>query len=176
MKKPQKSTLVAVTSVVIALGIAATGWAHASESPAPITTETALPDPVNPPASDPAPVEAPPEVPAVPEVPAPESKPITAAESLPTATTVKEAVTVAISTYCPAHNASSVDPAKWNLIDGSEVNAYGYWEVWANTPSGILYVSVTPQGDTAIVAPMQGVAESAFAYWGCPSAMAVASP
>jgi hypothetical protein len=168
MNKPKMSTVVGVTSVTIALVIAATSIARAEgestplPEPVPVETYTSMPVP-------PAPSES-----AVPEEPEPEApEPEEPAPRLPIASSVLGAVTLAISTYCTTPNGSSMDQSKWAIIDPNAVNITGFWEVWANTPSGAIVVLATPEPSQVLVTASSPVAVQAFAAWGCPSEMAV---
>jgi hypothetical protein len=171
MRKPTKSTLVGATAVAIAIGIAATGFARAEETATPTPIETIVETPVETvapvvpePTEEPAP--EPTEDPTTEPTPEPEVK-------LPIATTVIGAVTVALSTYCSAPAGTALNQSNWNVSDANEVNVNGYWEVWANSPRGLLFLTVTPTDRTAIVASASDVASAAFAAWGCPAEMTV---
>jgi hypothetical protein len=164
MKKPTTSTLASVAAVAIAIGIAATGFARAEETPTPTPTETVTE----------APVEAVAPEPTVTPEPEPTPEPVPVQEvKLPIATTVIGAVTVALSTYCTSPSGTALNQSNWNVSDANEVNVNGYWEVWANSPRGLLYVTVTPSDRTAVVASASDVASDAFTAWGCPAEMTV---
>jgi hypothetical protein len=120
----------------------------ATEEPTPVPTETLVPTPT------------PTETPVEPEIP------------MPTASTVLDAVVTGITTYCQAHSSVTVK-SNWQLWDPNAVQGLGYWEVAANSYSGMLVLNVTPQGDSVLIEPSDSLSTQAFYEWNCPSSFSV---
>jgi hypothetical protein len=91
------------------------------------------------------------------------------------ATTVIGAVVAGLSTQCSNVNGSITNPDNWMLWDPNAVNHLGYWEVAANSTSGLVVLRVMPQDGHVYIYPYNAPeyesyadAEQAFAEWQCP--------
>jgi hypothetical protein len=116
--------------------------------------------------------------------PEPRVVPVAPAErEYPKASSIKATVTAAISYYCDS-------PSSWALVDSNWVGSglstpwfdeYGYWEVYANTESGPLFLQVAPPragvqpaiGDLVRVGASDAVGRAAMQSWGCAASMKV---
>lgn len=91
------------------------------------------------------------------------------------ATTVIGAVVAGLSTQCAHINGSITNPANWMLWDPNAANYQGYWEVAANSTSGLVVLRVMPQDGHVYIYPYNAPeyeayadATQAFAEWQCP--------
>lgn len=143
----------------------------------PDVIETTTPTPVEtaPSPAEPTPPGATPELGATP-VPL-EPEPVV----LPTATTVLDAVVVGLGTACSSANSTVTNKANWTLWDPNAANYLGYWEVSANSVSGLVVLHVYPEDGVVSIHPYTPFPEEAmvdatqaFAEWGCPNVIYVA--
>lgn len=102
------------------------------------------------------------------------------ASQLPSATTVIGAVVAGLATQCANVNGSITNPDNWMLWDPNAVNHLGYWEVAANSTSGLVVLRVMPQDGHVYIYPYNAPeyeayadATQAFAEWQCPESLDV---
>lgn len=161
------SLVVLAGSVVFAAVQLTMTQAVTSENVTPSPTETA-PTVVE----SPLPVEEPTQEPVTePSIPV----------DLPKAATVLEAVVVGLETYCSSANSTVTNKNNWNLWDSNSANYLGYWEVSANSTSGLVVLQVYPENNAVSIHPYtplpdEAVADAsqAFVEWGCPPILYVA--
>ena len=159
----KKSTVFAlIITVLISAGffLASTLGIARAEDPTPTETPTEVPTPVVTDTPEPTPIPTPSETIPTPEVPA------------PTASTVLEAVVTGLSTYCNA-NPSVTNKSNWQLWDPNSVQGLGYWEVAANSYSGMVVLNVTPQNGGVSIEPSDALSAEAFSEWNCPNSLFV---
>lgn len=159
----KKSTAFALLTTVFISGgffLASTLGVASAEDLMPTETPTEVPTPVVTDTPEPTPTPTPIETTPPPEIPA------------PTASTVLEAVVTGLSTYCSA-NSSVTNKSNWQLWDANALQGLGYWEVAANSYSGMVVLNVTPKDNGVSIEPSDNLSEEAFLEWNCPDSLFV---